>query len=143
MLPRQKSLIQRTWARLAPTAEHTAAIFYLRLFEIDPSARALFRNADVTQRRKRLIQVLTVAVSSLDNLGALSKTAENFGRSHAGSGVKDSHHDSFGVALMWTLEQGLGGDWTPEVAAAWKEFYGLLSTTMRQAQQEAAAARAA
>ena len=60
-----------------------------------------------------------VAVSSLDNLGALGKTVEDLGRRHAGYGVKDAHYDSVGVALLWTLEQGLGAAWTPEAAGAW------------------------
>jgi len=139
MLSTQKKLIQDTWAQVAPTAGQAATIFYLRLFEIDPSARALFRTTDMAQQRKKLIQILSVATSSLDNLGALSKTVEDLGRRHAGYGVKDAHYDSVGIALLWTLEQGLGSAWTPEVAAAWKEVYGLLSGIMRQAQQAAVA----
>ena len=139
MLSTQKKLIQDTWAQLVPTAGQAATIFYQRLFEIDPSARALFRTTDMAQQRKKLIQILSVATSSLDNLGALSKTVEDLGRRHAGYGVKDAHYDSVGIALLWTLEQGLGSAWTPEVAAAWKEVYGLLSGIMRQAQQAAVA----
>jgi hemoglobin-like flavoprotein len=97
----------------------------------------------MAQQRKKLVQILTVAVSSLDNLGALSKTVEDLGRRHARYGVQDSHYDSVGIALIWTLEQALGPFWTPQAAAAWKEVYGLLSTIMRHAQQEAMAAEAA
>jgi hemoglobin-like flavoprotein len=143
MLARQKKLIQDTWAQVVPIADQAAAIFYQRLFEIDPGTRALFNTTDIAQQRKKLIQVLSVAVSSLDNLGALGKTIEDLGRRHAGYGVKDAHYDSVGVALLWTLEQGLGAAWTPEAAAAWKEVYGLLSSIMRNAQQEASAKAAA
>jgi len=143
MLPKQKKLIQETWAEVMPIADRAAAIFYQRLFEIDPSTRALFNTTDMAQQRKKLIQVLSVAVSSLDNLGALGKTVEDLGRRHAGYGVKDAHYDSVGVALLWTLEQGLGKAWSPEAAAAWKEVYGVLSSIMRLAQQEAMAKAAA
>jgi hemoglobin-like flavoprotein len=143
MLARQKKLIQDSWAQVAPIADQAAASFYLRLFEIDPSTRALFNTADMAQQRKKLIQILTVAVSSLDNLGALGKTVEDLGRRHAGYGVKDAHYDSVGVALLWTLEQGLGGAWTPETAAAWKEVYGMLSSIMRNAQHGTSAKVAA
>ena len=143
MLARQKKLIQDSWAQVAPIADQAAASFYLRLFEIDPSTRALFNTADMAQQRKKLIQILSVAVSSLDNLGALRKTVEDLGRRHACYGVKDAHYDSVGVALLWTLEQGLGATWTPETAAAWKEVYGLLSSIMRNAQQAASAKVAA
>jgi hemoglobin-like flavoprotein len=136
MLSTQKKLIQDTWAQVVPIADRAATLFYQRLFEIDPSTRPLFQVTDMAQQRKKLLQVLSVAVSSLDNLGALRKTVEDLGRRHAGYGVKDAHYDSVGVALLWTLEQGLGSAWTPEAAAAWKEVYGLLSCIMRQAQQE-------
>jgi hemoglobin-like flavoprotein len=143
MIPKQKMLIQKTWAQVVPIADQAAAIFYQRLFEIDHSTRVLFRTTDMVQQRKKLVQILSVAVSSLDNLGALSKTVQDLGRRHAGYGVKDAHYDSVGVALLWTLEQGLGSACTPEAAAAWKEVYGLLSNIMRQAQQEAIAKAAA
>ena len=143
MIPKQKMLIQKTWSQVVPIADQAAAIFYQRLFEIDPSTRALFKTTDMAQQRKKLLQILAVAVSSLDNLGALSKTVEDLGRRHAGYGVKDAHYDSVGVALLWTLEQGLGSAWTPDAAAAWKEVYGILSGIMRNAQQEATAKAAA
>ncbi len=143
MLARQKKLIQDTWKQVVPIANQAAAIFYQRLFEIDPSTRALFNTTDMVQQRKKLIQVLSVAVSSLDNLGALGKTVEDLGHRHAGYGVKDAHYDSVGVVLLWTLEQGLGAAWTPEGAAAWKEVYGLLSSIMRNAQKAVRAKAAA
>jgi hemoglobin-like flavoprotein len=143
MLARQKKLIQDTWAQVVPVADQAAAIFYQRLFEIDPSTRALFDTTDMMQQRKKLVQILAVAVSSLDNLGALGKTVEDLGRRHAGYGVKDAHYDSVGVALLWTLEQGFGAAWTPEAAVAWKEVYGLLSSIMRNTQQAAIAKAAA
>jgi hemoglobin-like flavoprotein len=139
MLSAEKKLIQDTWAQVVPIADRAATLFYQRLFEVDPSARSLFRTTDMAQQRKKLLQVLSVAVSSLDNLGALRKTVEDLGRRHAGYGVKDAHYDSVGVALLWTLEQGLGSAWTAEAAAAWKDVYGLLSGIMRQAQQGAMA----
>jgi hemoglobin-like flavoprotein len=135
----RKQLIRNTWAQIVPMADQAAALFYERLFEIDPSTRPLFRATDMVQQRKKLLQILGVAVHSLDNLGALSKMVEDLGRRHAGYGVKDSHYDSVGAALLWTLEQGLGKAWTPEVATAWTEVCALLSGIMRNARHEARA----
>ena len=139
MLSAEKKLIRDTWTQAVPIADRAATLFYQRLFEVDPSARSLFRTTDMAQQRKKLLQVLSAAVSSLDNLGALRKTVEDLGRRHAGYGVKDAHYDSVGVALLWTLEQGLGSAWTAEAAAAWKDVYGLLYGIMRRAQQGAMA----
>ena len=114
MLARQKKLIQDTWTQVVPIADQAAAILYQRLFEIDPSTRALFNTTDMVQQRKKLVQILSVAVSSLDNLGALGKMVEDLGRRHAGYGVKDAHYDFVGVALLWTLEQGLAPHGRPK-----------------------------
>jgi hemoglobin-like flavoprotein len=34
---------------------------------------------------------------------------------------------------MWTLEQGLGDDFTPATRQAWGEAYAILAGTMQQA----------
>lgn len=134
----RKQLIRNSWALVVPMADQAAAMFYERLFEIDPSTRPLFKTTDMAAQRKKLLQILGVAVSSLDNLGALSKTVEDLGRRHAGYGVRESHYDSVGKALLWTFEQGLGKAWTPEVKAAWADVYELLAGIMRTAQHQAA-----
>ncbi len=119
-----------------PIADTAAAIFYDRLFEIDPSTRALFRMTAMTEQRKKLMQTISVALQGLDNLEALTPVVENLGRRHRGYGVTDKHHESVGAALLWTLEKGLGTAWTPQAAAAWTELYGLLSSIMRRAANE-------
>jgi len=47
--------------------------------------------------------------------------------------VHDSQYDSVGIALLWTLEQGLGQAFTPEVRDAWTETYLYVSTIARRA----------
>jgi hemoglobin-like flavoprotein len=140
MTPKQKQLIRTTWEQVVPISDQAAAMFYRRLFEIDPSTQPLFHSTDLVQQRRKLLQVLNVAVASLDNLGALAKMVDELGRRHAGYGVKEGHYDSVGAALLWTLEQGLGEAWTPDVEAAWTDVYVLLSGIMLNAQKAAAAA---
>jgi hemoglobin-like flavoprotein len=89
-------------------------------------------------QRKKLLQTLGFAVSGLDNLDVLLSTVEDLGRRHARYGVTDKHYDYVGAALLWTLEQGLGRAWTPEVELAWAEVYGLLSAVMRGAAEQEA-----
>ena len=133
MTPEQKRLVRDTWKQVAPVADAAAAMFYHRLFEIDPTTRELFRATDMVAQRKKLLQTLAFAIGGLDNLDALVSKVEDLGRRHAGYGVTDAHYDSVGAALLWTLEQGLDQAWTPPVAAAWSEVYRLLCGTMRNA----------
>jgi hemoglobin-like flavoprotein len=44
--------------------------------------------------------------------------------------------------LLWTLQEGLGERFTPEVQAAWTSAYALLADTMRAAAEEEAAKEA-
>lgn len=50
--------------------------------------------------------------------------------------TEDSHYDTVGVALLWTLEQGLGETFTREVEEAWTAVYDVLATTMKAAASE-------
>ena len=124
--------VQQTFAVIAPIADDAAALFYRRLFELDPSLKAMFRG-DMTEQRRKLMQMLTAAVKGLNNLDRLVPVVEELGRRHAGYGVADAHYNTVGEALLWTLEKGLGKDFTPEVKDAWATVYGLLATTMQNA----------
>ena len=133
MTPEQKELVRTTWTQIVPIADAAAEQFYNRLFEIDTSTHALFGATDMPAQRKKLVQTLAVAVGSLDKIDSLLPTVEDLGRRHAGYGVTDRHYESVGAALLWTLERGLGRDWTPAVSGAWTTLYTLLSTVMRNA----------
>ena len=59
-------LVQTSFEQVAPIADVAAALFYDRLFELDPSLRRLF-HADMDEQGKKLMQMLTVAVRGLDH----------------------------------------------------------------------------
>ena len=133
---RQKDLVQGTFASIATIADDAAILFYQRLFELDPSLRSMFRG-DMAEQRKKLMQMITAAVKGLDRLDQLVPVVQNLGHRHAGYGVQDSQYDTVGAALLWTLEAGLGRQFTPEVKEAWSTVYGLLATTMKDAARDA------
>ena len=60
MTPEQKRLIRETWERVGAIGDAAAALFYERLFEIDPTAKALFAGADMTTQRGKLLQALAL-----------------------------------------------------------------------------------
>ena len=143
MTPEQARLITTSWNSVASIADNAIEQFYNRLFEIDPSARALFRATDMPEQRRKVIEALSLALQSLDDLAALTPTLEDLGRRHQRYGVAAAHYDSVGQALLWTLEQGLGAAWTPAVAAAWTELFGQLASVMKRAAYESPQPRAA
>ena len=132
----QKDLVQNSFTSIATIADDAAILFYQKLFELDPSLKSMFRG-DMAEQRKKLMQMLTAAVKGLDRLEQLVPVVQDLGRRHGAYGVKESHYETVGAALLWTLEAGLGRNFTPEVKEAWIAVYGLLSTTMKDAARNA------
>lgn len=135
MHPHQIELVQSSFARVEPIAETAAALFYGRLFELDPSLRFMFKG-DIVEQGKKLMTTLKVVVVGLTRLDSLVPAVQALGRRHAGYGVSDEHYDMVADALLWTLEQGLGEYFTPDVDAAWRTAYGILADVMKAAAAE-------
>ena len=135
----QVTLVQESWEQVLPIADTAAQLFYQRLFELDPSLRQLFTQSDMAEQRKKLMQMITVAVRGLGRLEDLVPAVEALGNRHAGYGVTDAHYDTVAAALLWTLEQGLGEGFTPDVRDAWIETYTILATVMQNGARQSAA----
>lgn len=133
--PVQKELVQETFAMVEPIAEQAAELFYGRLFEIAPNLKALFKG-DMVEQQRKLMAVLKVAVAGLDDPERLIPAVRILGQRHVEYGVVDDDYDTVAEALIWTLEQGLGEAFTPEVADAWVAVYGFLAGTMQEAAAE-------
>jgi nitric oxide dioxygenase len=129
MTPAQVSLIQDSFAKVAPISAQAAAMFYGRLFEIAPEVKPLFRG-DMTEQGRKLMATLAVVVNGLANLDAILPAASALAKRHVAYGVEPGHYMPVGEALLWTLERGLGSDWTPELTAAWTAAYKILSQFM-------------
>lgn len=132
------SNVQTTWEMAVPIADQAADIFYDRLFELDESLRSMFPE-DMAEQKKKLMQMITVAVRGLDKLDEIVPAVQQLGKRHAGYGVKDEHYETVGGALLFTLGQGLGEAFTPEVEISWTKVYTLLADTMKAAANEQAA----
>ena len=124
----QIALVRHTFAKVASMPDTVAALFYRRLFELDPSLKPMFKG-DMTEQGRKLMQVIAFAVRALRDLDAVIPAVKALGRRHVGYGVKPEHYATVGAALLWTLERGLGQDFTPEVQDAWAAVYGLLVQT--------------
>lgn len=132
MTPEQIGLVQGTWASVVPIKETAAELFYGRLFELDPSLRALFKG-DMKEQGRKLMAMINVAVASLDKLDSIVPAVKDLGRRHGGYGVKPQDYGTVATALLWTLEKGLGDAFTPAVKEAWTQTYMVLATTMQSA----------
>ena len=132
MTPRQIELVQSTWQLVVPVAEDAAQLFYVRLFQLDPSLRAMFKG-DMEEQGRKLMAMIDFAVKALTRLDSLLPGLRMLGERHGRYGVRDEHYDTVAQALIWTLHKGLGEAFTPEVRNAWAAAYRVLSNTMKEA----------
>ena len=90
MTPEQVNLVQQSFAKVAPISEQAAVLFYDRLFEVAPAARAMFP-ADMTEQRKKLMGTLAVVVNGLGDLGSVLPAASALAKRHVSYGAKPEH----------------------------------------------------
>lgn len=136
MTPQQIDLVQASWKQVAPVAESAAQMFYGRLFFLDPSLRPLFLG-DMREQGQKVMAMISYTVNGLTRLPMLLPAIRALGQRHATYGVRPEHYYTVGAALLWTLEQGLGTAFTPEVREAWVTAYSVLAKTMRDAAEKA------
>lgn len=129
MTPSQIDLVQTSFAKAAPHAEAAAAMFYARLFDIAPQVKPLFKG-DMKEQGRKLMTTLAAVVNGLDDLGAVVPAAKALAVKHVSYGVKADHYQPVGEALVWTLQQALGDEFTPETRDAWIAAYTTLSGIM-------------
>jgi hemoglobin-like flavoprotein len=125
-------LIRVSWQQISSRRELMAVMFYGRLFELEPSLRELFRDADFHEQRTKFIAMLNLLVQFADQPDDLIREAAQLGRRHAMMNLSSRHYEVVGEALLWTMDRSLGMDFTPATRAAWTELYALVASVMRR-----------
>lgn len=129
MTPSDITLVKDSFRKIVPIADQAAALFYARLFELDPSLRPMFRG-DMREQGRKLMAMIATAVAALERLDDIVPAVRQLGVRHVAYGVQEDHYATVGAALLWTLEKGLGSEFTPAVRSAWTTTYTLLANTM-------------
>jgi hemoglobin-like flavoprotein len=140
MTPDHIALVQESFQQVASIADQAAEMFYQNLFVLDPQLKSLFR-ADMPAQGRKLMQMIGIVVNGLKTPETIIPAVKELGRRHVDYGVRAKDYETVGQALMLTLEQGLGADFTPPVKEAWSATFELLSGVMKRAassKQEAA-----
>jgi hemoglobin-like flavoprotein len=138
--PERERLVRDSWRQVEQMAEPFARVFYDHLFELDPDTQRLFASTDMEAQGRKFWQMLTEIVRVLEQPADLVTQVAALGRSHVGYGVTDDQYETVGAALLWTLEQALGAEFTPEVRDAWSEAYLIVATVMRRSAARTSAA---
>ena len=127
----QIQLVQDSFEQVKPIANVAADLFYDRLFELDADLRPLFKS-DLSEQKHNLMTNLSFAVAGLNRPDTILPAVRQLGARHGGYGVAPHHYQTVGAALLWTLGQGLGEQFTTDVEEAWTAVYTLLVQTMQE-----------
>jgi nitric oxide dioxygenase len=134
----QIALVQSSFRHVVPIADAAGLLFYERVFTLAPGSRALFAD-DIAPQAKRTMAAVKTAVDGLADLDVVGPFLVRLGARHVRYGVQREHFDVVGSALLWTLEQGLGELFTPEVQEAWVAAWDVIAGAMREGMRRAEA----
>ena len=123
---------------MLPIADVAGMLFYERIFTLAPEARALFGD-DIALQASRTMAAVKTAVDGLGDVDQVAPFLVRLGARHVRYGVHPEHFDLVGGALLWTLEQGLGEAFTPEVHEAWEATFGVIARAMLIGMEQASA----
>ena len=132
---RQIALVRSGFQSFQATGESSAIRFYERLFELAPHLRKLFPN-DLEEQARKFLQALKVIVNSLSSTERTARMLQRLGDRHKDYGVKTSYYEVVGEALLGTLDDALGDEFTDEAREAWTAAFRLISAAMISARNQ-------
>jgi hemoglobin-like flavoprotein len=104
--------------------------FYEILFSRHPSVKPLFGRNSSRAQEQMLQQALVAVIDHLEDASWLSSNLAALGAKHIDYGVTPEMFGAVGEALLATLAEILGDDWTPKVCAAWEAAYAAICELM-------------
>ncbi|XP_042423749.1 non-symbiotic hemoglobin 2-like [Zingiber officinale] len=142
----QEALVVKSWKEMKKDAANLGLKFFLRIFEIAPSASGLFsflRDSDVPMEKnpKLKAHAMSVFVMTCESAAQLRKsgkvtvretTLKKLGATHFKYGIVNEHFEVTRFALLETIKDGVGEMWCPEMKEAWTKAYNQLVAAIKQ-----------
>lgn len=123
-------LIDESFDKIRPNIEQFTASFYYNLFAIHPELKSLFVKTNIAEQSKMLMGALILAVKNINKPESIATALKNLGARHVKYGAISEYYPYFGEALLLTLQDYLGADWTPPVKQAWRDAYNSIVNLM-------------
>jgi nitric oxide dioxygenase len=130
LAPSDIALVRRTLAQLDANADDVVTRFYDLLFDQAPALRPLFARNTAEAQAQMFRETLYLIVDHLDDAPWVARTLARLGERHAGYGVTAEMYAPVGDAVLATLAQSLGPDWTADVERAWERAYARIRDLM-------------
>ncbi len=124
-------LVQQSFDRLRADFDTHSTFFYEALFCRAPELRRYFRD-DLEGQGMKFMTTLGVIVQKLEDESQIAEHYMGLGRLHAALGIHVADFAPMEEALIDTLRNALGEGFTPELDAAWRRAYAVVSGNMIQ-----------
>ncbi len=118
MSPDDVRVVTQSWHRVGSFSDHAAILFYDRLFDTVPAARADFNAEQMPAARRLLIASIDQSVTRLSRDEA--PTRREARKDEPADLLFGTGEAEILAALFWALHRVLGQGWTPAVEAAWR-----------------------
>ncbi|KAF4366897.1 hypothetical protein CsatB_006176 [Cannabis sativa] len=141
----QEALVVKSWAVMKKNSSELGLKFFLKIFEIAPSAKKLFSflkdsAIPLEQNPKLKPHAMTVFVMTCESAAQLRKAGKvtlkeanlkRLGATHFKYGVVDEHFEVTKFALLETIKEAVPEMWSPEMKSAWGEAYDQLVAAIK------------
>lgn len=126
---REKRLVRESFESMRSYENSVLVLFYGRLFEIAPEARALFK-IDIREQSAKLMGMLEAVMQTLDSFDQLRPQLAELGRKHVTYGVQPYLYEKLRSAILWAMGQALGAEFDRQTRAAWETLLTAVSAAM-------------
>jgi len=142
----QEALVKKSWNAMKGNAPELGFKFFLRVFEVAPSAKRLFsflQNTDVPIEKNPKLKAHALIVFKMTCESAVQlrekgtvtfseSNAKDLGMLHFNYGVVDEHYDVVKFCLLETIKDAVPDMWSPEMKIAWDEAYTQLAEAIKK-----------
>ncbi|HVF35503.1 MAG TPA: globin domain-containing protein [Candidatus Saccharimonadia bacterium] len=135
-----REAIRRSFAPVLARRDEFADAFYRRLFEYDPSLRAMFAH-DLSETRRKFVDMLVVIVDAAAAYGPVRRIMEELGARHVAYGVQTEHYAVVVEILIETL-RGSSDQFDAAAEDAWRALLAQVCEAMLFGAEQASAAAA-
>ncbi len=127
----QIRIVKKTWSffrNMSP--EFVGDVFYTKLFMDYPDLEKRYPR-ETRKRYEDLVKMLNMVIGRLDRKEELIWALTEIANQPHRIWVTPAHYQKVVSTLLWTLERGLGNDWSHDVEAAWKACIGMVEQLNR------------
>nr|WP_233285798.1 adenylate/guanylate cyclase domain-containing protein [Bradyrhizobium brasilense] len=135
-------LVQSSFHRIAPRLIAFGERFYAVLFEANPELRPLFKN-DLAVQQRMLVSMLSSLVKGLNRIADIKGGVQALGQRHCRYGANANHYNKVATALLLTMAEFLGDEFSLDIRAAWIAVFGTIADLMIEGAQTGEAVPAA